>query len=104
MDQTKFKPFLAIVVLLIILSFSNFLSPNMLEKETVKTNMAEQKESHTKVRIAEGNDVDLKEWLRTKGDILQFALGLREQEGSCLGLTREMEGELFGCETEVVHV
>ena len=48
-------------------------------------------------------DVDLKEWVDAKANMLQFAIRMREGK-SCQSKTREMEELMFTCETEFVHV
>lgn len=79
--------------------------PDQLEEKAIKTNAAQDHVIKTNVRIAARpvEDVDLKEWVDAKANMLQFAIRMREGK-SCQSKTREMEELMFTCETEFVHV
>lgn len=94
--------------------FMNYKNANQLQKmiaekycphalhETVKVNLAGQKEAEVFVTIndattAELNVVPLDEWLKAKESTLEWALGLNDG-ASCTANTRNMEKKLFSCE------
>ena len=77
--------------------------PHMLHKE-VRTNVATQKlkAAIARVHVGSNKTVDLKDWVDAKADMLQFALGLREDTSS-QSLTRKMEDSMFNCESVFVR-
>ncbi len=80
--------------------------PEMLEKKAIKSNVTGEKLTETKVRIATKpvEDVDLRDWVETKADLLQYALEMRDKERQCQTKTRKMEETMFTCKTEFVRV
>ena len=79
--------------------------PEVTSNGAIHANGADARKSvqTTMVRIGKDKDVDLEEWVEAKGDMLSYALGLREESNKCQSLTRDMEDNLFGCETEFVR-
>ena len=75
--------------------------PHMLQSE-VRANVATEKKVTATVHVGSNKTVDLKDWVDGKADMLQFALGLRE-DTSPQSLTRKMEDDMFNCESGFVR-
>ena len=74
----------------------------MLDGEEVRANVATEKKVTARVRIDGDSEIDLKDWVDLKADMLQFALGLREDTSS-QSSTRKMEDDMFNCESGFVR-
>ena len=74
----------------------------MLDVGEVRTNVATLRAAIARVHVGSNKTVDLKDWVDAKADMLQFALGLREDTSS-QSLTRKMEDSMFNCESVFVR-
>ena len=78
--------------------------PHMLEEGALHINVGNEKDRTALVQVGDGKKtVHLEEWIEAKGDMLSFALNLRPPN-TCQRKTREIEDDLFECETEFVRV
>lgn len=80
---------------------SQYDCPHMLDGEEIRTNVATEKRVTARVHVGSNETVDLRDWVDAKADMLQFALGLREDTSS-QSLTRKMEDLMFNCESGFV--
>ena len=77
--------------------------PNLLNGGgALHVNVGAEKTRTATVKVGT-KEVPLEEWVKEKSDLLSYALELRDVEKSCQSSTRQMEDELFGCETEFVR-
>ena len=64
--------------------------------------MAAEKKVTSTVHVGSNKTVDLRDWVDGKADMLQFALGLREDTSS-QSVTRKMEDYMFNCQSGFVR-
>ena len=80
---------------------SKYHCPHMLQGE-VRANVAAEKKVTATVHVGSNKTVDLRDWVDEKADMLQFALGLREDTSS-QSVTRKMEDYMFNCQSGFVR-
>lgn len=54
------------------------------------------------LKIKNGTEVEINEWLGHKGNFLEYILGLKRNV-SCQGKSRQMEDKIMACPNEVIH-